>query len=687
LIGDLRSERYALQDEEKGFVFAFNDIELYDADGDAATRGDRVWADGNVSFEPVLELELEIDGFELKKLIFAIGADQTATIQLTAGREATFAESRTLDEIELTPITFSIGPVPVVLVPRIALLAGVDGLVTAELTAGVSEDITARVGFGYENGSWSPVAELDPNAQFDAPQFRDGAKGTARLWAGPRAELAAYGVAGVYGELRGFIRGEIDSTANPWWTLSAGIDARAGVFVEVLDDTVADYHTDPLEQSVSLGDAGGPAPSAGEGVVTWARSFGGAENDNNDSALAVIGTPEGGVLVVGASNSFTASSTDVWVLKLDRLGQVSWQVGFEGARVGIDATMTKDGGYLVLAGAPATGADSTRLIRLDHNGDPLWGTELAADKPLSGHTLVPLGEDYVVGGIYGSGVEADFWLAAVDDSGAVKWSTALGGEQGDELYGLTATPEGSLVAVGPTHSFDVSFFGHWAVKLDGGGNALWQYAFDGGSNEWITDVFVDTAGDYRLIGRLNYDALVTRLGSDGTLKSAVAYDAGPYDEAFAGVATPDGGLLVAGNTGLGDQADLWLLRVTPDEEVQWTTSYGGPRREEVGGTIQYAWVSTPLAPSDDGGFVVLSNSASFSDSFSDIWINKVSGTGGITYQPGNGVMRTSLAGTFEDYALTRSATNAVAVDVPLTATPLELRPYTPNAKIQLQAVP
>jgi hypothetical protein len=168
---------------EEGFFFGLNDVELFDADGDASTKLDRISMDGSFSFKPSVQFDLVIDGFSVEQLSFDIASEQQASVRVVAAREATFSENYQLDVIELPPITFSIGPLPVVLVPRLTLEVGVDGTVTAELTAGAAASTSTRVGFGYRNGSWEPVAELEPLAEFDVPGFRDGAKGQAKVWA------------------------------------------------------------------------------------------------------------------------------------------------------------------------------------------------------------------------------------------------------------------------------------------------------------------------------------------------------------------------------------------------------------------------------------------------------------------------------------------------------------------------
>jgi hypothetical protein len=78
---------------EGGFFFGYDDIELFDADGDPATTDDRVSLDGSFAFRPLVRFRIAFDGFELETLVFEIGADQEASVRVTAGREATFTSA------------------------------------------------------------------------------------------------------------------------------------------------------------------------------------------------------------------------------------------------------------------------------------------------------------------------------------------------------------------------------------------------------------------------------------------------------------------------------------------------------------------------------------------------------------------------------------------------------------------
>ncbi|MEO0599868.1 MAG: hypothetical protein AAF211_00435 [Myxococcota bacterium] len=667
-----------------GFFFGYDDLELFDADGDPETRDDRVSLDGSFSFRPSLGLQVAFDGFALETLSFELRADQESSLRLEAGREAVFEKAFVVEEIELTPIVFSIGPVPVVLVPRILLVVGVDGRVTAELLAGVAASSRPRLGFGYQDGSWGVVTELEPMAQFDAPSFRVGAAGEARVWAGPRAELAAYGVAGAFGELRAFAKADLDSRRDPWWELYAGLEARGGFFVEVFDVTLVDYEFDPVEVETLLADAGEPAPLAGAQVAPWSRTWAGERTDHPNQ---VFETSEGGLMMLGRSNSFTSGGDDAWLMKLDRLGQVSWQVAFDGLYGALNGYQRPDGDFVVAMGLTGSGTDRAYLVRLDPNGEPRWAEQLVhAEDNVAIKAVAPVGDDVFAVGVIGSGPSQDFWAARLDAAGEVVWAERVGGPSDDVPTALLADGD-EFVAVGSTRSFGGTNISAWAVGLSADGEVLWQRTYEQvtGGNEVLTGV-IPAPGGYRLTGHIFGEALLLEVGPTGVLDRASLFESGSnYHQIVSSAETADGGALLAGVTGIGDASDTWLLRLTPDSTVLWSTAFGGSFGEEAGGITSAANLAEAVVVTDDDGVVVASNVQRDETSW-DAWLMKVSGTGVISFDDPD-YDADALSGSFVEIGVDDQATDAVAEPLVFVIEDIDVEAVIPEPDEAVQALP
>lgn len=129
----------------------------------------------------------------------------------------------------LSVIAFAIGPIPVVLVPRIDVTAGAsvraEGKVKVEggLSAKGDASVTVRLGTPTFSGS--------------GPTFAGGGKVTtyanadADAHAKARLSMLLYGVGGPYAEAQAGLTAQADTTATPWWIIDGYAQAGAGVHV------------------------------------------------------------------------------------------------------------------------------------------------------------------------------------------------------------------------------------------------------------------------------------------------------------------------------------------------------------------------------------------------------------------------------------------------------------------------
>jgi hypothetical protein len=72
---------------------------------------------------------------------------------------------------------------------------------------------------------------------------------------------------------------------------------------------------------------------------------------------------------------------------------------------------------------------------------------------------------------------------------AIQWQKSLGGTDHEEAYSIQQTSDGGFIMAGATHSNDGDVSGYhggrdfWIVKLEAGGNLLWQKSLGGSNSE------------------------------------------------------------------------------------------------------------------------------------------------------------------------------------------------------------
>ncbi|WP_138993144.1 Ig domain-containing protein [Larkinella sp. C7] len=115
-----------------------------------------------------------------------------------------------------------------------------------------------------------------------------------------------------------------------------------------------------------------------QGKFIWQKTLGGT---SDDIANAITTTADGGFLVAGSTNSndgdvsgFQGGIMDFWVVKLTRLGQLSWQkpLGGTDEESVFGIALASDGGYVV---AGYTGSDNGN-VTVFHGGHDVWVVKL-----------------------------------------------------------------------------------------------------------------------------------------------------------------------------------------------------------------------------------------------------------------------------------------------------------------------
>lgn len=117
-----------------------------------------------------------------------------------------------------------------------------------------------------------------------------------------------------------------------------------------------------------------------EGSVEWQRTFGGTGNDQFNS---VVHTADGGFALAGFTNStngdvsYSLGGGDGWVVKLDSLGNLQWDLPLGGS--GNDflrkILQTEDGGFLVAGDSGSNDGHATG----NHGGKDIWVVKLGPD--------------------------------------------------------------------------------------------------------------------------------------------------------------------------------------------------------------------------------------------------------------------------------------------------------------------
>ncbi len=184
------------------------------------------------------------------------------------------------------------------------------------------------------------------------------------------------------------------------------------------------------------------------GNLLWQKIYGGSSSDD---VYKVIDAGNNNIMISGSTSSFngdvignhsTAGGSDVWMLKLDSVGNVIWKNCFGGSSLEFNRTMMKTSDDMIVVTATSTSMDGdlvgvvgysgTWIFKIDSSGTMIWSrrcgsnggeyppTSIASYNSKTFYVLNhPLHSGGNVSTFYGG--FNDIWLASITDT-----SNALG---------------------------------------------------------------------------------------------------------------------------------------------------------------------------------------------------------------------------------------------------------------------
>ena len=240
---------------------------LYDNDGNRDTKEDQVSVNGKLTCDMNFILKIKIKSFSLVTAQSGIVTTEALDLALVAGLAKTLNKEMPVARVFFAPITIPIGPVAIIVTPRLDFILGVAGYVNGSVTCGFSQSFNVAAGMQYsKDGGWSSYNTPTFNFTFNEPQINTNAGISTYV----KAELSTkiYNVAGPYVNGKAYYRLAADLQQTPWWELYGGFNINAGMNVKVLDFITIDYHKNGIIEYERLITHAPTKPSITTGEVT-----------------------------------------------------------------------------------------------------------------------------------------------------------------------------------------------------------------------------------------------------------------------------------------------------------------------------------------------------------------------------------------------------------------------------------
>lgn len=163
-----------------------------------------------------------------------IGFDQAARLRVSGAASAKIVKEKKVAEYRFKPACFSIGPVPVCVVPTVYLFVGASGEVKLSFDYAVTQKASAKVGAKWDDeDGWS---QIKPTPNFDTgldQQFNVEAEMNVKAYAKTEGALMLYGVAGPTIGARLGLELDAKYKRNPFWILRGYLEAYYSFIVDL----------------------------------------------------------------------------------------------------------------------------------------------------------------------------------------------------------------------------------------------------------------------------------------------------------------------------------------------------------------------------------------------------------------------------------------------------------------------
>jgi hypothetical protein len=339
--------------------------------------------------------------------------------------------------------------------------------------------------------------------------------------------------------------------------------------------------------------------------IEWDRTYG---ENSSDLANSVCATSDGGYIFAGYTRSFTADSSDVYLVKIDSLGGVEWYrlLGGEDYDDAKSVQQTSDGGFILAGRTRSFGAGSNDMyvIRTNSQGDTLWTRTYGGTNSDAAESVRQTNDGgYIIAGDsrpIGSTL-AEMYLVKTDSLGDTLWTRTFGGSDDRVAYSAQQTTDAGYIIAGCNPIYGGNEYDAYLVKTDSTGDMLWTRTYGGIDRDGAVSVLQTAGGGYivtgytRSFGAGDSDIWIINTDDNGDTLWTRTYGSEENEYSTSMQQTMDGGYVIAGGKGTyGGETDLFLIKIDSMGDTLWSLVYGG-EDIDVGSSVDLT---------DVGGYII-----------------------------------------------------------------------------------
>lgn len=240
------------------------------------------------------------------------------------------------------------------------------------------------------------------------------------------------------------------------------------------------------------------------GTFLWSRTLAG---NVIHSVRSVTKTSDGGCIATGTT-TYLSPDGDCYIVKLDVGGNLQWNKIVWGTSRDFARSIiqTIDGGYIIAGLTSSFGVqgEDVYIVKTDGNGNLTWSATVGGVNNQEANSIIQTSDSgYAIAGSTESAIgNKDMYVIKLDKTGSFQWTKNIGGGNNDIAYSILQNSDGSYVLAGETSSFGVDGPDMYIVKIDGNGVFQWSKAA-GGTGSDVANCIVKIPGGYEVAGFTN----------------------------------------------------------------------------------------------------------------------------------------------------------------------------------------
>lgn len=249
------------------------------------------------------------------------------------------------------------------------------------------------------------------------------------------------------------------------------------------------------------------------GKFVWDKRIGG---DGTESVSSVIALDDGGIVILGSSNSsrngdvsdVSNGKTDIWVVKMDSKGLILWNklLGGEYIDMGHELTLASDESIVLIGSAYVVNRNEYFVLKMDLSGNSIWKKRLSERNSYNSMSIIPMSNgDILIAGM--SRLTGE--LIKFDKEGEMIWQKSIGRKRLNVQYSIksSVSSNGDIVLAGYSspqrwseEDESVNDLNMWVTKLDASGNLMWDRLYGGDRQDVAMSMAKLDGGGYILAG-------------------------------------------------------------------------------------------------------------------------------------------------------------------------------------------